>query len=185
MRFNPEIHDRRSIRLASRDYSKAGMYFITICTQDRQHLFGDIIGTHSICAPPHMLLNDAGAMVEKIYISLQNEFTNIILHTHIIMPNHFHSIIQISNGVKMNSGADMESAPTISTIIQSFKRQTTIEYIKGVKSGFYLPFNNRLWQRSYFDRIIRNEQELHEIEAYIQTNPSNWKEDTYFQQDIT
>jgi len=79
-----------------------------------------------------------------------------------------------------NCGADMESAPTLSVIVQSFKRNTTIKYINAVKEGKYPPFNKRIWQRNYFERIIRNEAEYQKIWQYIDTNPQNWADDCHY-----
>ena len=89
------------------------------------------------------------------------------------MPNHFHGIIALER-------ADMESAPTLPMIIQSFKRNTTIEYIRGVKSGLYPPFNKRIWQRNYYERVIRDEDEYLQVWQYIEENPARWTEDEYY-----
>ncbi len=88
MKYNPNIHHRRSIRLKGYDYSKEGIYFITICTQNREALFGEIIDNK-------MVLNAAGTMIEKIFISLSDEFPQIMLNHYIIISNHFHAIISI------------------------------------------------------------------------------------------
>lgn len=159
-KYNPDIHHRRSIRLKGYDYSQAGLYFVTICCQNKLHLFGKI--DNGI-----MVLNDAGKMFEKIWHEIPNNFENIHLHEYITMPNHIHGIIEITVGAdsisapvsaksvsapkraEMDSAptktgtkrAEMDSAPTpppqpqmgLSRIVQSFKRHTTIEYIKMVK----------------------------------------------------
>jgi len=157
-KYNPDIHHRRSIRLKGYDYSQAGLYFVTICCQNRAHLFGEII-------EGKMALKDAGKMVEKIWHEIPNDFKNIHLHEYITMPNHIHGIIEISiqnagiieipvradsisallseqiiDKIHDKNRAEMDSAPTptptktgLSRIIQSFKRYTTIEYIKMVK----------------------------------------------------
>jgi len=91
-KYNPQIHHRRSIRLKGYDYSQAGLYFITICVQNREHLFGKIVDGE-------MILNDAGKMVEKEWVDLKNRFPNIELHEFIVMPNHFHGIIQIVDNI--------------------------------------------------------------------------------------
>ncbi len=167
---------RKHLRIKNYDYSQAGYYFVTICTQDRENLFGHVVGVDSISTRPEIMLNNAGMMVGKIYCNLQNEFKNIVLHEHIIMPDHFHGIIQIQR-----TWADIESAPTVNlpAIIQSFKRYTTIQYINGVKNRLYPPFNKRIWQRGYYEHIIRNEHELQKIREYIINNPTNWQEDKY------
>ena len=93
--YNPEIHHRRSIRLKGYDYASEGLYFVTICTQNRECLFGEIKNDE-------MVLNDAGRMVEKWYRKTQEKFPDIICHEMIIMPNHFHCIWE---NVGVNVGA--------------------------------------------------------------------------------
>lgn len=88
LQYNPKIHHRRSIRLNGYDYSQAGLYFITICCENREHRFGKIENNE-------MILNDAGAIAEKCWLEIPNHFPNAILHEHIIMPNHIHGIIQL------------------------------------------------------------------------------------------
>jgi len=166
-----ELPVRKNIRLKDYNYSNAGMYYVTICTQDKEPLFGDVVGADSISA--RVILNDAGKMIDYLYQETMQQFQNVTSAAYIVMPNHFHGIIAIER-------ADMESAPTLPIIIQSFKRNTTIEYIKGVKSGIYPPFNKRIWQRNYFERVIRDEAEYQRICRYIDENPDRWAEDEYY-----
>jgi REP element-mobilizing transposase RayT len=86
IKYNPKIHNRRSIRLKGYDYTRAGLYFVTICCQNRNHLFGKI--ENGI-----MILNDAGEMIERLWHDIPNDFSNIILHEYISMPNHIHGIV--------------------------------------------------------------------------------------------
>ena len=88
MRYDPEVHNRQSIRLKNFDYSKAGLYFITICTQSCEHLFGEI-------QDDSMVLNDPGLMIDHQWNELINRFNNIKLHEYVIMPNHFHGIVSM------------------------------------------------------------------------------------------
>ena len=176
---------RKSIRLKGYDYSQAGLYFITICIQNRENLLGKIENDK-------MILNDAGKMVIKIFNEIPNDYTNTRLHEYIIMPNHFHAIIEIvgadsisAQNMDLIKRAEMDSAPTgtkttIPNIIQSFKRHTTIKYIDGVKNNNWQSFNKRLWQRNYWEHIIRNEKSYIEISEYIINNPINWKNDKLF-----
>ena len=92
--YNPKIHHRRSIRLKGYDYSKAGLYFITICCQNRTCRFGEIVVSENI---PTMKLNDAGNMVDEQWLVMVERFPNIELHEYGIMPNHFHCILEIVN----------------------------------------------------------------------------------------
>ena len=91
MPYNPKIHNRQSIRLKGYDYSKPGAYFLTICAQNNQHLFGEVVGNE-------MILNDAGKMVENWYFELENKYPNSKSREYMVMPNHFHCIIEIVDG---------------------------------------------------------------------------------------
>ena len=87
-KYNPNIHHRRSIRLKGYDYSQAGLYFVTIVCQNRKHLFGKIQNGK-------MIFNDAGKMVNSEWLKITDRFKNIQLHEYILMPNHFHAILEI------------------------------------------------------------------------------------------
>ena len=192
MKYNPEIHHRRSIRLKGYDYSQAGLYFITICTQDKLHLFGEITNDE-------MILNDAGITIEKWWNKLKNKFPNIELDEFVVMPNHFHGIIQIINTNPIPVGADLRvchdntgeldvgehikgehTGSPLHTMIQWFKTMSTNEYIRNVKNNHWTPFNKKLWQRNYYEHIIRNEKSYLHISEYIRTNPFKWLDDKYY-----
>ncbi len=108
MAYNPNIHHRRSIRLKGYDYSKAGLYFITICVEDRLYLFGEIFSgasemdSHKDKNSKIMILNEPGKMIEKEWSALTNRFTNIELHEFVVMPNHFHGILEIVKNTDMH-----------------------------------------------------------------------------------
>lgn len=168
---------RKLIRLKDYDYSQAGAYFITICTQNRECLFGNI-------SNERMILNDAGKMIETWYHETQNKFTDTICDEYIVMPNHFHAVI-------VNVGADLCVCPEhgtapqgehtgspLPTIVQWFKTMTTNEYIRGVKQHGWPPFPRKLWQRNYFERVVRDEDELNRIREYIIYNPTKWEGDS-------
>ena len=126
MKFHPEIHHRRSIRLQGYDYSRAGAYFVTICVQGRECLFGEI-------ADGIMVLNKAGEMVDQWWRKLPEKFPNARLDQYSIMPNHFHGIIWIVgadpcdrpgvNGAGYNQGG--HAGPPLPTMVQWFKTMTT------------------------------------------------------------
>ena len=107
-------------------------------------------------------------------MNLEKELSNIKLHEYIIMPNHIHFIIELTEG------ADTGPAPTIGEIVCSFKTRTTGHAIKEIKKGNLLPFDKRFWQRNYYEHIIRNEKEYYKIVEYIENNPLKWEEDEYF-----
>ena len=184
MAYNPDIHHRRSIRLCDYDYGTAGFYFVTICVHERRALFGTI--TDGI-----MHLNDAGRMVEDEYHRLSDHYPHIKCHEYVIMPNHFHAIIQITDDVAVGAGSacpemgiqpvckqggqigQADPAPTrhaLGQIIGYFKYQAT----KRVN------LSTRLWQRNYYEHIIRNQRSHDEIAAYILENPLRWSNDTLY-----
>ncbi|HHT9152709.1 MAG TPA: transposase [Candidatus Hypogeohydataceae bacterium YC40] len=178
MTYNPEKHHRRSIRLKGYDYSQAGAYFVTVCTHKRECLFGKIVDGE-------MQLNDAGRMAGKWWCELKNKFTNIELDEYVIMPNHFHGIIIIITvGVDLcvspmgeHVGLGGHIGPPLPEIVRWFKTMTTNEYIRGVKQNIYAPVNRRLWQRNYYEHVIRNEDKLNRIREYIINNPLQWQFD--------
>ena len=184
MKYNPDIHQRRSIRLQGYDYSKAGAYFITICAKERQCLFGDITdGT--------MRKNDAGQMVQMVWNNLPNRFGNMDLDEFTVMPNHFHGIVTLSrrgeaclrpsqSSVKPGDHKDRPYGTrpdSIGRVVQAFKSITTHQYINGVRCSGWHPFPGKLWQRNYWDHINRDEAELTNIREYIVNNPFLWESD--------
>lgn len=108
-----------------------------------------------------MILNPAGEMIKKWLSELKNKFKNIELDEYIIMPNHIHLIIFIIDARQNN----------IPQIVQWLKTMTTNEYIRNVKQNNWKPFDQKLWQRNYYERVIRNENELNKIRKYIVENP--------------
>ncbi|MCK5824694.1 MAG: transposase [Ichthyobacteriaceae bacterium] len=187
IKYNPRIHHRRSIRLKGYDYSKPGLYFITFGIQNRLHLFGEIIHEE-------MILNDAGKSISKWYYELENKFTSIKCHEMIVMPNHFHCIIEITNfeniitsstiNINFDLNYDYENKilsehnkSPLGKIVQWFKTMTTNEYIRGVKTKNWQRFEKRLWQRNYWEHIIRNERSYLNISNYIKNNPAKWQQD--------
>ena len=189
--YNPDIHHRRSIRLKEYDYSKSGYYFITICCQNRECFFGQIVGATLVVAqktefhengeaPKEIVhtitLTDAGKMIQTEWEALPTRFTNIQLHEFIVMPNHFHAIIEIITG----NNEQPQHKPTIGEIIAAFKSLTTVKYIEGVKVSGWKRFEVRLWQRNYYEHIIRTSAAFDNIANYIINNPAKWVEDRFY-----
>ena len=171
MRPDPNNHHRHSIRLPGYDTSQAGAYFVTMVTQGRACLFGEVV-------EGEMRLNPPGQMVERWWYELNNKFPTVALGEFVVMPNHFHGVIIINNDPV--DGAEKQGAHTgapLPTIIQWFKTMTTNEYIRGVKQLGWEPFAGKLWQRNYYEHIIRNDAELERIDIYITNNPANWQAD--------
>ena len=165
------IKNRQSIRLKNYDYSKSGLYFVTICTENRECLFGDIVDGK-------MVLNDVGNMIQKLWNKITERFNMVELDEFVIMPNHIHGIVIIvgaglvpARGERATTRVAPTIIHTIGDIIGAFKSLTTHEYITGVKYNEWKPFNKRLWQRNYYEHIIRNENELIKIREYIKLNP--------------
>lgn len=143
MQYNPEIHHRKSIRLKYYDYSDEGIYFITICTQNRKEILGKIVNNQNKLqttvgaglVPAQMKNTNFGNIVEKIYLEIEEKYQNIRLHDYVIMPNHIHGIIEICD---VQYWAGIKPAPTIpiADVVRDFKSKTTLEYTKGVKSRY-------------------------------------------------
>ncbi len=116
MTYNPNIHNRRSIRLKGYDYSQAGLYFVTICVQNRECLFGEIAES-ILCgvSDSKMNLNNAGKMVGKWYFEIENKYPNIKCHECVVMPNHFHCIVEIMknhDGMDVHVGTSLRGRPS-------------------------------------------------------------------------
>lgn len=177
--FNSNFHRRKSMRSNGYDYSNDGFYFITICVQNRDCLLGKIDLNK-------MILNDAGQMTIRWYAELENKYPEIHCHEMVVMPNHFHCIIQI-DGIDRDF-AYFDNKPlygpdnkkyhsTIGDIFDWFKTMTTNEYIRGVKNLGWKRFDGHLWQRNYWDDIISSDDSLERIAEYILRNPEKWEED--------
>ncbi len=155
MFYNPEIHHRRSIRLQGYDYSQSGAYFVTICTFQRQHLFGEV-------NDGEMQLNVTGQIVSAIWQKIPKHFPNVELDEFILMPDHLHGIIIISE--------QDDKSHSLATIIQNFKSVSTRRINKITQNS-----GVSIWQRNYHERIVRSDQELDRLRQYMLTNPENWK----------
>ena len=162
---------RKQIRLKHFDYSRSNTFFITICTHNSVHLFGDIVvdevGAH-LCVRP----NHPEHIIEKWLKELESKYTNALVAAYIIMPDHIHFILH-NPGVYDETGAHI-GAP-LPEMIKWFKTQTTNEYIQGVKAGLFPPFNQHIWQRNYFEHIIRDQEDFETRRKYIYENPLRWK----------
>ena len=208
--YNPNIHHRRSIRLKGYDYSQAGLYFVTICVNNRKCLFGEIVGVQNfepIRLPNEsvssdgiqnfeprpryqMILNDAGKTAGECWLEIPKHFQNAVLHEYIIMPNHIHGIIELIQTV---------SSPNESTSpvgVQNFEPQRNQfqkiiphsigSIIRGYKIGVTKWFRHNsdienVWQRNYYEHIIHDETSHQRIADYIQNNPQSWDNDKFYE----
>ena len=231
MMYNPGIHKRKSIRLKGYNYSQAGLYFITICVQNRECLFGHVYNKQ-------MILNGAGRMVAKWYFEIEKKYPDIKCHEMIVMPNHFHCVIENTETLRHVSETTLDTktlrtgehadgsgehgdgsgehldgsgkhldgpgehadgsgehadgsgehadgsgehiGSPLHAVVRWFKTMTTNEYIRGVKNLGWKPFNGKLWQRNYYEHIIRNEKSYQNISNYIIKNPTKWHYDKFY-----
>lgn len=174
MAFRREQNHRRSIRLPNYDYSQAGAYFVTICTYNRDCLLGESLGRE-------MTLTHAGQIALECWTDLVNHYPHIEIDEFVVMPNHVHGIIIFTNQqrespIAENVEAGFKPAPTkrhpLSEIVRAFKTFSS-RRINQIRDTPGVP----VWQRNYYERVIRNEQELDGVRQYIADNPAKWAED--------
>jgi putative transposase len=192
MAYDEDKHHRSSARLKTFDYAANAAYFITVCANVRDNIFGEIVAGE-------MRLNEAGKMILEEWNQLPKRFP-IQLDEFIVMPDHIHGILffvgaglvlalpdqrDLQNITDQLDGTDVTTesdgrattrvAPTgnpiLGNVIGAFKSITTNRYIRGVHEQSWLPFEKRLWQRNYWDRVIRDDRELEETRSYILENP--------------
>ena len=176
MKYNPEEHYRRSIRLKNYDYKKSGYYFITVCSKNRECIFSTLNNINVVgagLASAQISLTNIGDIIERNWIDLPNQYENVYLDEYIIMPNHIHGICIIDSSKR----ADARPAPTtFCDIICSFKSRCFNDNLQRINSN-NLNEIAKLWQRNYYEHIIRNDKELEKIRQYIYDNPYKWDED--------
>lgn len=171
----PALPRRRSLRLDGYDYAQAGAYYITICTQGRACLFGQVIDGA-------VGLNDAGRLAVRLWHDLPARFSGLDIDAFVVMPNHLHGILVLSDDVGAAlvaaRGEDRaRAAPTIGDIVGRFKSSFTVAYIRDVRRAKLPAFHRRVWQRNYHEHIIRDERDLTRIRRYIEENPMRWEFD--------
>lgn len=165
---------RKTTRLRDYDYSQPGFYFITICTQDHRNLLGEIVDGE-------MQLNAVGETVECWWQRLPERY-HVQLDCYVVMPNHFHGVVVIPDEDGTGAHIDAETGAHIGAplqqIVRWFKTMTTNEYLRGVKTHHWRPFEKRLWQRNYYEHVIRGDKDLAAIREYICNNPLKWELDS-------
>ncbi|MDX2244986.1 MAG: transposase [Leptolyngbyaceae cyanobacterium bins.302] len=185
MKYNPNQHHRRSIRLKGYDYASSGAYFITICSHQRQCLFGEIVDGE-------MQLSKFGEIVRSYWLNLPKYHPRLQLDAFVVMPNHIHGILVLSD-IPVGAGLDNQlvdltnkssakPAPTNPT--EPINHPGIPEIIRRFKTFSARRINQRrkmvgtpVWQRNYYDRIIRNDEALQAIRQYVHNNPLSWQED--------
>ena len=157
------MRHRKPNRLKYYDYSNSGWYYVTICTKDHKNYFGEI--EHE-----KMILNQIGIIVDDSWLKIEKLHQYVEIDNYVIMPNHIHGIIIINDVVDANFASTTDRTKMeLSKLIQQFKRAVSLR-IKAIKLN-----SNFKWQRSFYDRIIRNERELYNIRKYIEQNPLKWE----------
>lgn len=156
-----ELPKRKDIHLREYDYSRNGAYFVTVCTENRAALFAD---TMPVGAHPRVRPNAAAQMCAKWLKKLEEKYEGVCLDYYTIMPDHVHAIIFIDRQAGAHAGAPLHE------MVKWFKTQSTNEYIKGVKAGIYPPYKAHMWQRRYYEHVIRNDADLYETRKYIEEN---------------
>ena len=182
MVYNPQIHHRHSIRLPEYNYRQPGYYFVTMSTQNRECLFGEI-------KEEKIILSEIGKIVYDFWPKVREHFNNVELDEFIVMPNHFHGIVVIKEILNYR-GEDnsrrgnlycrggvtpprrLLSSPRLGQIIAYFKYQTT----KHINKLLRMPAK-KIWQRNYYEHVIRNDQSLYNIRNYIVNNQLKWNKD--------
>jgi REP element-mobilizing transposase RayT len=221
MNKNFDIYRWETLRLQNYDYLDKGLYFITISIKDKLCLFWDIKNDK-------ITLFESWKMIEENWLNLEKEFKNIILHKYVVMPNHFHWIIEIIEKISkcdcnicndiscdfpntdkysynmqknyfllddkdinkkwINIKDTHKGCPynrnSIGNIIWKFKSKTTVKYVEWVYEKKWPIFNKKLWQKDFYEHIIRNDKSYSKISEYIEINPIKWKEDKFYYTEI-
>lgn len=149
-----ELPKRKHIRIEDYDYSTPGAYFITICTANREKIFWNVVGA-DIIRPQNLQLSTAGKIVEQGILQTAQHYKNVVVDKYCIMPDHVHLILHMESDID----GRMVSAPTVSTVIGSMKRWVSRQV------------GRPIWQKSFYDHAIRNQQDYNEIWQYIENNP--------------
>ena len=185
-KYNPDIHHRRSIRLTGHDYSQSGLYFITLCVINKICMFGNVVDGK-------MQLNDIGQLVEQEWLNTINiRHNDVRLHNYIVMPNHFHAIIEIRRGEcdsPQSHSSQPHSPQTINggNINENDSQQrmkspskTVGAIVRGFKGAISRQLGYSIWQRNYYEHIIRTAASYRHISNYIENNPTKWQSDKLY-----
>ncbi len=162
-----ELPKRKHPRLKNYDYSQYGCYFVTVCVKERKNLLGTISVGRDAHIPPSVLLSDIGVIANTYIQNMQSVYMGVAVDAYVIMPNHVHLLIRIEPS-DQGGGGMWASRPTLHTIVRSFKTMVTKQ------------IGHSIWQDSYYDRIIRNENAYREALQYIDENPIKWQEDELY-----
>ena len=169
MENKKDLPKRKEPRLKGFDYSQAGVYFLTICTQNRKNILSEIVG-EGFSLPR---LSKYGVIVDKWIKCIPEKYSNVFVDCYVIMPNHIHILLSI-----VNDGGRENPSPTADMVIGWLKYQSTKE-INELRGGTY----DKIFQRSFFDHIVRNRDDYNEIYKYIYENPIFWYSDKLYSEE--
>jgi len=174
MTFDPEKHWRRSIRIPQYDYSQAGAYFVTFCIANRRCILGEI-------KDGEIRLSKIGNFVSEQWSGLSEQYPHAVVDEFVVMPNHFHGIIHLTDVDSKSVGAGFQPAQTLRN---PTRRHGLPEIIRGFKTDTGRNINRingtpgqPVWQRNYYEHVVRAEHDLDSIRKYILENPLKWEED--------
>jgi len=179
MTYDPEQHNRHSIRLRGRDYAQAGLYYITICSAEKQHIFGEVV-------QGEMQLSALGEMVRECWHAIPVHFKTVRVRKLVIMPNHLHGILEImpcEDYYEIRADAERWRAQRllreplhIAPLRESQKRLPALaDIIRIFKAAATRRAGRQIWQRNYYEHIIRSDKKLTSIMEYIENNPAVWE----------
>ncbi len=175
---NHPLKPRRTMRLRGYDYRRCGIYFVTVCTHQHTQLFGWI-------ESGKMRLTDLGEVVEKEWLHTAKARKGIQLGEFVVMPNHVHGLVIVTSEIDQSgSSADLTKYAQRSDTLQPRSLGAIVGHFKAAVSRrartLGIDCNKPIWQRNYYDHIVRNEKSLNEIRQYIMQNPARWEEDSLY-----
>ena len=162
------LPNRKHTRLPGFDYSSTNTYFVTLCTKNKEKILSEIIVGNGVLDIPQIKLSAFGKIAEKYILQLNDFYDHISVENHIIMPNHIHLLIRIDD-VCGASGTPHPTNMELPKFISTFKRFCNKEY------------GLNIWQTSYHDHVVRNEDDYNKIWQYIENNHLKWTDDIYFE----
>ena len=164
---------RKHSRLKTYDYTNSGCYFITFCTKDRAHVLSSIVGRGAL-TPPRVELTNIGKIAAEVIERTSVVYPGISIDNYVIMPNHVHLLIRISPV----DGGVRAPRPTENGSV------SITEVIKAMKSITTRKIGTKIWQRSFYDHVIRNDEDYQTRFRYIKENPAKWQQDKYYYQEV-
>ena len=172
--------ERKPLRLPDYDYSRAGVYFLTLCAKDKAPLFGEVCVGGGVPDAPHVELSPCGAAVQGQLEEMAQVYGHASLIKYVVMPNHVHILLQVHGPSGTPAPTQGDGNGPSGTPAPTRANQTVPAFVSALKRMTNRCCAAELWQRGYYDHVIRNDADLLRIWNYIDTNPAKWAEDEYF-----